>query len=291
MNLFDLLDQFPDQLACITHLEDIRWNGDPKCPYCGSSEVKRKKENQLIGRWNCHECKSSFNVLSGTIFEKTRVPLPKWFAAISLVINAKKSLSSHQLARDLSLTPPTAWYMLQRIRKAMAKGKDILLKGIVEADETYVGGRPRKENKKEDRKHQPGGRGTKKTAVLGAVERGGSVKTLMAKRVDGETLTRFIRSHVKPEGTTLMTDEFGGYNELEPLYKHDVINHSKQYVDGDTYTNTIEGFWSLVKRAWYGTHHHYSKKYMPLYLNEASWKYNRRKDPNAFETILRGLFG
>jgi len=229
-------------------------------------------------------------VLSGTIFEKTRIPLQKWFAAISLVVNAKKSLSSHQLARDLRLNQKTAWYILQRIRKAMGK-KDTLLKGIVEADETFVGGRPRKENKKEDRPKGSGNNPTKKTAVLGAVERGGEVKTMMAKRVDGETLARFIRSAVSPEGTTVLTDEFPGYREIEGLYEHDVINHSKRYVDGDIYTNTIEGFWSLVKRAWYGTHHHYTKKYMPLYLNEASWKYNRRKDPNAFDTILRGLFG
>ena len=289
MNLFDLLDAFPDQLSCIAHLEDIRWNGKPECPYCGSTEVRRKKENKLVGRWNCHECKSSFNVLSGTIFEKTRVPLQKWFAAITLVVNAKKSISSHQLARDLSLTPPTAWYMLQRIRRAMAKGRDILLQGIVEADETYVGGRPRKENKKEDRKSKRGV--TTKTPVLGVVERGGKVKTMMAKRVDGETLVKFIRSAVNPEGATLMTDELGGYNELEPLYDHKVINHSKRYVDGEIYTNTIEGFWSLVKRAWYGTHHHYSKKYMPLYVTEASWKYNQRQNPRAFDTILRGLFG
>ena len=114
---------------------------------------------------------------------------------------------------------------------------------------------------------------------------------MMAKRVDGETLAQFIRSTVQPAGTLLVTDELGAYREVEGLYEHDVINHSKRYVDGDTYTNTIEGFWSLVKRAWYGTHHHYTKKYMPLYLNEASWKYNRRKDPNAFDTILRGLFG
>ena len=290
MNLFDLLDTFPDQLACITHLEDIRWNGEPECPYCHSKDVQRKKENNLVGRWNCHECTSSFNVLSGTIFEKTRVPLQKWFAAISLVVNAKKSLSSHQLSRDLRLNQKTAWYILQRIRKAMGK-KDTLLKGIVEADETYVGGRPRHTNKKEDRKQHARGSGTDKTAVLGAVERGGDVKTMMTKRVDGETLARFIRSTVQPAGTLLVTDELPAYHEVEGLYEHDVINHSRQYVDGDTYTNTIEGFWSLVKRAWYGTHHHYTKKYMPLYLNEASWKYNRRKDPNAFDTILRGLFG
>ena len=202
----------------------------------------------------------------------------------------RKSLSSYQLARDISLNQKTAWYILQRIRKAMGK-KGSLLKGIVEADETFVGGRPRKENKKENRPKGPSRNPTTKTAVLGAVERGGNVKTMMAKRVDGETLARFIRSAVQPAGTLLITDELRGYREVEGLYEHDVINHSKQYARGDINTNSIEGFWSLVKRAWYGTHHHYSKKYMPLYLNEASWKYNQRKNPNAFDTILKGLFG
>ena len=169
MNLVAIFQKFPDQQSCIAHLEAIRWGDTPECPFCQSPRVARKAENNRIGRWNCHACHSSFNVLSGTIFEKTRVPLQKWFLAIGLILSAKKSLSSCQLARDLDLTQPTAWYIQHRIRAAMSD-PDALLRGIVEADETYIGGKPRHTNRKADRKHHTKGRGTKKTAVLGVVE-------------------------------------------------------------------------------------------------------------------------
>ena len=142
---------------------------------CGVvGECARKQERDKVGRWNCHSCKSSFNVLSGTIFQGTHVPLQKWFLVIALIMNAKKSLSSCQLARDLALNQKTAWYMQQRIRSEMANKQGlILLKGIIEADETYVGGKPRKRNKRDDDKPDKRGRGTKKTPVVGAVECGG----------------------------------------------------------------------------------------------------------------------
>ncbi|MDE0411081.1 MAG: IS1595 family transposase [Gammaproteobacteria bacterium] len=145
MNLLEIFSRFPDQEACLEHLEDVRWSDLPCCPHCGSTHVARKADSDRIGRWNCHDCKSSFNVLSGTIFEKTRVPLQKWFMAVGLIVNAKKSISSYQLARDLELNQKTAWFMEQRIRAEMAsKQSEIKLQGIIEADETYVGGKPRK---------------------------------------------------------------------------------------------------------------------------------------------------
>ena len=151
MNLLTVIERFPTQESCIEHLEKIRFVDDPFCPKCGTvGECARKHEGSRIGRWNCHACKCSFNVLSGTLFQGTHLPLQKWFAAIALVVNAKKSLSSCQLARDLNLTQPSAWYMQQRIRAEMAtKQGKIKLRGIVEADETYVGGRPRKHNKRD----------------------------------------------------------------------------------------------------------------------------------------------
>lgn len=151
MNLISVFNQFPNQQACIDHLEGLeglRWPEKAFCPLCQSEHVARKVEGHKIGRWNCHHCKSSFNVLSGTIFQGTRVELQKWFLAISLMANAKKSLSSFQLARDLELNQKTAWYMQQRIRAAMASDEGDLLQGIIEADETYVGGKPRYKNKK-----------------------------------------------------------------------------------------------------------------------------------------------
>ena len=144
MNLLTVTERFPTQESCIAHLEQIRFGDEPFCPLCGTvGECARKKEGNRIGRWNCHACKASFNVLSKTMFQGTHLPLQKWFAAIALIVNAKKSLSSCQLARDLNLTQPSAWYMQQRIRAEMAtKQGKIRLRGIVEADETYVGGRP-----------------------------------------------------------------------------------------------------------------------------------------------------
>ena len=179
MNIIEVFETYPTQESCIAHLEAIRWGDAPQCPFCHSPRVARKTENDRIGRWNCHACHSSFNVLSGTIFQKTRVPLQKWFLAISLILNAKKSLSSYQLARDLKLTPQTAWYIQCRIRTAMTDPDD-LLSGIIEADETYIGGKPRRSNRKADHTPAKKGRGTAKTAVLGAVERGGKVMALGA---------------------------------------------------------------------------------------------------------------
>ena len=156
MNLLNIFTRFPDQEACIEHLENVRWGDSPYCPHCGSFKVSPKADGDRIGRWNCQDCKSSFNVLSGTIFEKTKLPLQKWFMAIGLIINAKKSLSSCQLARDLDLNQKSAWYMQHRIRAQMASRQEALfLQGIVEADETYVGGKPRKGNKRNKNKEHP----------------------------------------------------------------------------------------------------------------------------------------
>ena len=286
MHLFSIFQQFPDQQACISHLEAVRWGEEPACPFCESPRVARKAERDLVGRWNCHACKSSFNVLSGTIFEKTRIPLQKWFLAISLVLNAKKSLSSYQLGRDLDLNQRSAWYMQQRIRAAMTQG-DRLLSGLVEADETYVGGKPRRTNRKEDHTPHKPGRGTKKTAVIGAVERGGQVMAQVAKDLTGKGIVKFLKSGVDLDDALLLTDEYRGYRAVDSLLPHAVINHQEQYADGWLHTNTIEGFWALIKRAWYGSHHHYSPLYMPLYIAETCWKDNERKNPNAFAPFLR----
>lgn len=293
MNLISIFEQFPTQHACIAHLEAMRWPETPQCPHCNSEHVARKAEKNRVGRWNCHDCHNSYNVLSGTIFEKTRIPLQKWFLAISLVLNAKKSLSSYQLSRDLNITHQSAWYMQQRIRAAMTQGDpDQLLNGIIEADETYIGGKPRRSNVKKDHKPNKPGRGTKKTAVIGAVERGGRVVAQMARDLTGTGIARFLKRNIDPQGSVLITDEYRGYNAAESFLPHAVVNHQERYVDMDgwLHTNTIEGFWALIKRAWYGSHHHYSKRYLPLYIAETSWKYNERKNPNAFSTFLRSVF-
>lgn len=293
MNLLAIFSRFPDQEACIEHLEIVRWANDPHCPLCGSTKVARKADKQRVGRWNCHGCRASFNVLSGTIFEKTKLPLQKWFLAIGLVVNAKKSVSSFQLARDLDMNQKSAWYMQQRIRAAMLTDEGELLQGIVEADETYVGGPPRKRNRdKGDGNGRYTGRQghTKKTPVAGAVERGGKVVARVIENASMKELAGFLNRFVDRQGTLLMTDEHASYQRMCRDRNHAVIRHKEVYAEGLVHTNTIEGFWALVKRSWYGTHHRYTRQFMPLFIAEACWKYNQRKNEDAFGTFLKGCF-
>ena len=290
MNLIEVMERFPNQETCIDHLERVRWRGTPVCPHCGSVDVIRKKESGegRIGRWNCHDCNASFKVTQGTVFHGTKIPLQKWFLAIGLILNAKKGLSSYQLQRDLDLNQKTAWYILVRIRAEMLKKTNaLLLQGIIEADETYIGGRPRKENKKEDREPATRGRGTDKTAIIGAVERGGNVVAQVTENLTGRTILQFIRKAVNIKNSELMTDEYHGYRQFASMMKHEVINHQEQYVEGDKHTNTIEGFWSLLKRAWYGNHHHYSVGYTPLYVAERCYVYNHRNLETIFWKFLK----
>lgn len=292
MNLLTIFSRFPDQEACIEHLENVRWGDAPYCPFCGSTTVARKADSGRVGRWNCHGCNSSFNVLSGSIMEKTKLPLQKWFLAIGLIVNAKKSVSSHQLARDLDLNQKSAWYMQQRIRAAMLTSEGALLQGIIEADETYLGGKPRHKNRRDDDDFSgKRGRGAStKVPVMGAVERGGRVVARMVPDASRKTITGFIKRYINTNGSLLITDEWRGYRRVSERMFHAVVKHAQEYAFGQIHTNSIEGFWSLVKRSWFGTHHRYTKHHMPLFLAECCWKYNQRKNDDAFGTFLRGCF-
>ena len=287
MDLLKVMERFPTQEACVEHLEQVRWGkNSPYCPHCGSTGVGRRTESEIgrIGRWNCHDCHACFKVTCGTVFHGTKIPLQKWFLAIALIMNAKKSLSSHQLSRDLDLNQKTAWYIMTHIRSEMAKKGGALLQGIIEADETYIGGKPRKPNKREDFEPSKRGRGTDKDAIIGAVQRGGKVVAQLAPNLTGRTILEFIRSVVNLKDSKLITDEYHAYNAVGKEMKHAVINHAEQFVDGDTHTNTIEGFWSILKRAWYGQHHHYQTGYIPLYVAEGHYNY---RDIDMFGKFIR----
>lgn len=288
MNLFEVIRRFPDQQACIDHLESIRFKNGTYCPLCGSTEKARRSNlKSRVGRWNCHDCKSSFNVLSGTIMQGTHIPLQKWFVAISLVVNAKKSMSSYQLARDLELNQKSAWYMQQRISAAIASDQAPMLTGIIEADETYVGGKPRKQNKRDDFPHGGQGKSGKKPEI-GAVERDGNVIAQVAADLTGKDVLNFDMNTIRPDAK-LITDENKAYRTVRGMMVHSVINHRYEYVRGPVHTNTIEGFWSFLKRAWYGSHHKYTVGFMPLFVAEAAWKYNHRKDTRLWDTFLNAL--
>ena len=290
MDLVKVMETFPTQADCIEYLERLRWHGSPECPQCESTHVRRRNEQDTgrIGRWNCHECPTTFKVTHGTLFQGTKIPLQKWFLAISLMVNAKKSLSSCQLARDLGLKQKACWRMMMAIRAEMGKD-NVLLQGIIEADETYIGGTGKKNYDKETGEPKRG-RGTAKSIVLGAVVRGGKVVAELTENAKASTIAEFIKRFVKTEDSELYTDQYRGYNAIgKEMKNHEMLNRSQTWEAGEMHTNTIEGFWSFVKRAWYGSHHHYSKGYMPLYLAEACYKYNYRNE-NIFAKLINGCF-
>lgn len=211
--------------------------------------------------------------------------LQKWFLAISLVLNGKKGYSSRQLARDLEINPNTAWRILMKIRLAL-KQDETLLEGIVEADETYVGGKRRNRHSNKKGPHG-GGRSLNKVPVIGVVQRGGKVKAVTTLSVENVYIHKFIMGSVQI-GSTLYTDEFQGYKSLRHLYAHGSINHSiRQYVDGDKHTNTLEGFWGMLKRGINGSYHSVSRKWLQKYIDEFCFRYNNRDNKNAFELVIK----
>ena len=267
----------------MNYLEQVRWRGYPACPYCGSLHNHRKPSL----RRKCYDCGSSFSVTVGTIFHHTHLPLQKWFIAVYLVLNARRGIPSLQLARYIGVGKNTAWRMGMQIRKAMEYGEqDLMLAGIVEMDETYVGGRPRWGDGKSHKR----GRGTLKTPVIGIVERGGCVVAKMTShdKLKGIDLRKYVKENVIPEKSVLMTDECSAYNRMSGILPHGTINHSERYVDGDIHTNTIEGFWSILKGSIRGQYYHVSKTHMQAYIHELSFRYNTRNldDEETFDLTM-----
>lgn len=282
MNLIDLQAKYNTHEKCIRHLEHVRWAGEPVCPNCEASNSTKRK-NSI--KHHCNECNKDFTVLKGTIFEASKLPLNKWFILISLMINAKKGTSSMQLSRDLQVPQKTAWYSAMRVRCAMLDDA-YMLEGIVEMDEVYIGGKPRRRNNW-NRVAKPmffpagpkRGRGTTKIPVVGIVEREGK-KRVVAKvmdRLTSKDLLEMLKTYVIEEKSMLMTDEFKGYHQFDKIMQHATVNHSKgEYARGEVHTNTIEGFWSIIKNGIRGQYHVISRKYLPFYLAEFSYKYNHR---------------
>ena len=289
MNIVSVFEKFPKQKDCIQHLEKARWNGTPRCPYCASARTA-----SLQHRHRCYACKTSFSVTVGTIFHHTHVPIQKWFLAILLILNAKKSLSALQLSRDLKVNKNTAWRMAMQIRKAMTrKEQRNLLTGIVEMDETYIGGKPRKGgNGTEPLKR---GRGTKKTPVVGAVERGGRVtaKSVSKGSLKAKNMRSFVRQYIDASDPLLVTDEYKGYMGISKFIPHAVINHQKSYADGIIHTNTIEGFWALLKRGMFGQFHSVSRRHLQRYIDEFCYRYNLRDEDSdtAFSLTTNRCLG
>lgn len=273
--LDELTSAFPDEQTCIEHFRAIRWAQGAFCPYCGGTRIYDFSDKRTH---KCGDCRQRFSIKVGTIFEDTKLPLRKWFIAIWLITSHKKGIASTQLAKDVGITQKSAWFVLHRLREASAAGSfNRMLDGEVEVDETFVGGKAKNRHISERGGSGRGGIGSGKTPVVGAVERGGEVFARATKSVDAHTLKSFVRENVSPKVDALFTDEWVGYRGLGSEYPHQVIRHTHgEYVKGRIHTQTIEGFWSLFKRQVYGIHHWVSTKHLDRYVNEATWRYNRR---------------
>jgi transposase-like protein len=292
MNIIEIYKRFPTEKDCILHLETVRWRGKPICPYCKSDRITPRPLEQ---RHHCNACNTTFSVTVATIFHHTHLDLQKWFLAVSLILNAKKGISSRQLARDIRVTKDTAWSMQMRVRDAMIEQGE-LFSGIIEMDETYIGGKPRKGNHRDDDPEggnkSKRGRGTDKTPVVGMAERGGRVKAKVQDRtkLKFKDLRRIVRENVDFARSKLITDEYKGYSPFGKIIDHETINHQVAYAVGHIHTNTIEGFWALLKRGIVGQYHKVSIRYLNRYIDEFCYRYNNRKNVAVFDlTISRAV--
>lgn len=286
MNLLEITKRYNTQSKCIHYLEYQRWKGKPICPYCGSDHSSPKKSEH---RYTCLDCNKSYSVRVGTIFESSKLPLPKWFIAIALIKDAKKGISSLQLARHLEVNKNTAWYVQSRIRKCMKES--VYLSGIVEIDETYVGGSRTNMHRTYIEKHgiYPDGM-EHKTPVLGMIERGGRVVLKTIPKANKQTIRPIISEKVDNQ-STLITDGFGPYRTLGKEYQEHVsLNHEKkQKKIGQYNLSSIEGFWAMIKRAVMGIYHTISVEHLQSYVDEIAFKYNYKHLKCTFQLIIRRM--
>ncbi len=287
MNLPDLIEQFHSEDKCREYLEDLRWPNGVRCPRCGFDSLSKIQKRH---QWECNEpsCRYQFSVTAGTVLHDSHLPLWKWFLAIYLIGESKKGISAKQLQRTLGVSYKTAWYLGHRVRSAMEDASPVPLKGIVEIDETWIGGRRR-------------GSGTKwrdhKKMILGAVARGGEVRLEVREGPGQESKVSyrsFVETHVDGKTEMIFTDSDSSWGDMNDFdTSHEKVDHSKEeWVRGIVHTNTIEGVWSLFKRGVVGTYHQLSAKHLPAYLDEMAFRFNNRNNAYLFrDTLLRMIEG
>jgi len=269
ISTFQLFALYPDAESARKYLESRLWKDGATCPKCKSKERIGQRKG---GFYRCHTCKLDFTVRTGTIFERSHVPLHKWLYAIYLLVTARKGISSLQLGKEIGITQKSAWFVLQRLREACGQNLD-KLRGIVEVDEVYLGG---KETSKHASKKLNSGRGTAgKIPVIGMRERGGRTKAKLVAETDRRTLYLTIMRNVE-KGASIHTDENSAYDGIERLsYEHKTINHGLgKYVHNGVSTNAVESVFAVLKRGLHGVYHHASEKHLARYVNEFTWRLN-----------------
>ncbi|QXX73884.1 IS1595 family transposase [Methylovirgula sp. HY1] len=282
ISTFELFAMFPDQETARVYLEGRLWPNGPRCPVCASGErITARNE----GYYRCNACKEDFTVRTGTIFERSHVPLHKWIYAMYLLVTARKGISSMQLAKEIGITQKSAWFVLHRLREACGPKLE-KLRGIIEIDETYIGGL--EENKHESKKLKAGRGAVGKTAVLGMRERGGRVVAGTVDEVTMHTIKSAIAKYVEP-GSTIHTDDSRVYNDL-PEFEHEAVNHSAgEYVRDDVTTNGIESVFAVLKRGLVGVYHHASPKHLERYVDEFAFRLNEGNVKNHTMTRLESF--
>lgn len=297
----ELQKLFADKDAAREHLEKIRWANGVVCPHCGVTDEyytitpkATSKSPARKGLYKCKACGKQFTVTVGTIFEDSHIPLNKWLHVFHLVCSSKKGISAHQIHRTVGVSYKSAWFMVHRIRYAMEQRSFEKSSGTIEVDETYVGGKPRKNNKGENVKPTKRGRGTSKTPVVLVVERDGQSHAKKMTTLSAKNLREYIQEHANKEAT-VNTDGYTGYNGLNKHFAvHEVVDHNAgEYARGDANTNTAESWFALLKRGVYGTFHHISAKHLDRYANEFAFRWNYRKTTDYERTIaaIRAIDG
>ena len=276
MDLMKLMEQFHSDEKCREVLEELRWPNGVACPRCGGS---RHAHDTVRGVYDCYACGYQFSVLAGTIFHDTKLPLRKWFITVMLMVESKKGISANQLKRVIGVSYKTAWYLSHRIRAAVREAYPMPLKGIVEIDETFIGGEVRGK-----------GRGYKgnKAVVVGAVQREGKIILQVVRDRSKKTLHAFAEEAVSDDAEAIHTDDWRPYRGIgDEDTIHETVNHSiGEYARGSVNTNSVENIWSLLKRSIIGSYHKVSIKHLDAYLDELEWRFNNRDNPWLFRDTL-----